>query len=104
MDTRLKSLRTSSQNFSSEQFVIDRDGEMPQGARPLTPSAIPLPHTPNRSVTPTIPLTSFPQYEAPGDEVVRTGTPEPVKVVRPKKKGTGKKKRTQLSYVDNASP
>lgn len=104
MDTRLKSLRASSQNFSSEQFVIDRDGEMPQGARPLTPSAIPLPQTPYRSVTPTIPLSSFPQYEAPGDEVMRTGTPEPIKVVRPKKKGTGKKKRTQLSSVDTAPP
>lgn len=103
MDTRLKSLKTSSQNFSSEQFVIDRDGEMPQGARPLTPSAVPLPQTPHRSVTPTIPLSSFPQYEAPGDEVTRTGTPEPIKVVRPKK-GTGKKKRTQLSTVDTAPP
>jgi AP-3 complex subunit delta len=45
--------------------------------------------------TPSLPrVSSFPAYKA-SDDVVRTSTPDPIKVTSKKKKGTGKKKRTQ---------
>ncbi|KAF7303117.1 AP-3 complex subunit delta [Mycena kentingensis (nom. inval.)] len=82
-------------------YTIDRDGEMPEGA--VTPPP-PPPHsttnnnsassTPARSGTPSSRIVSFPEYEVP-DADVRTSTPEPIKVVRTKKKTPGKKKRTQ---------
>ncbi|KAG6911280.1 hypothetical protein DXG01_002119 [Tephrocybe rancida] len=94
----LPALKTTSQTFSSASFVIDRDGEMPEGAVVVKPASVPISRqgtpAPGESNTP-IParLTSFPPYEVPDDDV-RTSTPEPIKVMRPKKKGTGKKKRT----------
>jgi hypothetical protein len=42
-------------------------------------------------------MTSFPQYEVIDE--VRTSTPEPIKVTRPKKKTPGKKKRTESSNI-----
>lgn len=88
----LSTLRATSQTFSSESFVLDKGGEMPEGAAPpqlnsqqMSPSvgiSSPSPANPVR-------LTSFPEYEVPEDSPV-----EPIKVVRPKKKTPGKKKRT----------
>jgi len=75
---------------------------MPVGAVITPPSSTPAPSsrraTPNPfdlSATPPPSLPSFQSYEVPDDEL-RTGTPEPIKVTRAKKKGTGttKKKRT----------
>ncbi|KAJ7754976.1 adaptin N terminal region-domain-containing protein [Mycena maculata] len=86
----------------SSSFVIDRDGEMPAGAvaPSLVPSRTMTPVSPESS-TPARMMSSFPQYEV--DEI-RTSTPEPIKVTRPKKKTPGKKKRTQngsLPHVSN---
>ncbi|KAG6842376.1 hypothetical protein C0991_007506 [Blastosporella zonata] len=94
----LPALKTPSQTFSTTSFVIDREGEMPEGAVVSMPASGPV----SRQGTPVaganyepIParLSAFPPYEVPDDDV-RTSTPEPIKVTRPKKKGTGKKKRT----------
>ncbi|KAJ7292982.1 adaptin N terminal region-domain-containing protein [Mycena rebaudengoi] len=96
-DSRLPSLKQST--YTPTAFVIDRDGEMPVGAVVASPSPrTGTPVTP-RSNTPTRVITSFPQYEVLDD--VRTSTPEPVKVTRPKKKTPGKKKRTQDTTASN---
>ncbi|KAF5385386.1 hypothetical protein D9615_001077 [Tricholomella constricta] len=92
----LPALKTTSQTFSSTSFVIDRDGEMPEGAVASNPASAPISgqETPVESHTPTpSQLSKFPPYEVP-DDVIRTSTPDPIKVTRSKKKGTGKKKRT----------
>ncbi|KAF8079147.1 adaptin N terminal region-domain-containing protein [Lyophyllum atratum] len=97
----LPALRTSEQTFSSTPFVIDRDGEMPEGAVASNPASKPT----SRQQTP-VPGESHPYtasrlsahspYEVP-DDVIRTSTPDPIKVTRAKKKGTGKKKRTPIA-------
>ncbi|KAF7347534.1 AP-3 complex subunit delta [Mycena venus] len=56
-------------------YVIDRDGEMPEGAVVPSQTATPRTMTPVSRNTPT--LTSFPQYEV--EDEVRTSTPEPIK-------------------------
>jgi len=86
---RLPSLRTPLQTFSSESFVIDKDGEMPEGAvvrlsQPATSS--------DRSATPTH-LTSLPVSDYSGI-LPRSQTPDPITVVRTKKKGPRGKKWT----------
>ncbi|KAJ7459062.1 adaptin N terminal region-domain-containing protein [Mycena galericulata] len=96
----LPSLREDSTPSSS--FVIDRDGEMPDGAVP--PSPVPtgtITPVSQGSSTPSRMVTSFPQYEVVDE--VRTSTPEPIKVTRPKKKTPGKKKRTQNSSLPDVS-
>ena len=68
---------------------------MPEGAmvRPQPSVTVSRQQTPE-SKAPTPPrISPFPAYEVPEDEV-RTGTPDPIKVTRSKKKGPGKKKRT----------
>ncbi|KAJ7897229.1 Adaptor protein complex AP-3 delta subunit [Mycena olivaceomarginata] len=67
-------------------YVIDRDGEMPEGA--VVPSQTATPRTITPAPTPS-------RYEV--EDEVRTSTPEPIKVTRTKKKTPGKKKRTQSS-------
>jgi len=90
-------LRDSASIVPSEPFVVDKNGEMPEGAIPL-PSLKPDPNPPmvSRSLD-TAPqvLSSFPAYEVE-DEIPRTITPEPIKVKRTKKKGvsSSKSKRT----------
>ncbi|CAA7268078.1 unnamed protein product [Cyclocybe aegerita] len=95
-DTRLPSLRATSQAFSSQSFVIERDGEMPFGSA-LSPShletqATSLARPSSQSSIRSRP-TSVQQYEVP-DDSPKPQTPEPIKVIRTKKKTTGKKKRT----------
>ncbi|KAK0217615.1 adaptin N terminal region-domain-containing protein [Armillaria nabsnona] len=79
--------------------VIERDGEMPEGAVVKSASSTPRNiSTPSRGTPPPPPqISSFPQYDVPDDP--RTSTPEPILVTRSKKKktGTGRKKRTQVS-------
>jgi len=87
-ESRLPSLRDPTYRLSSQSFVIDKDGEMPEGVV-LSP---PQRETPPVG-TPTSRASSFPPYE---EDPTRSSTPEPIKVTRAKKKGTasGKKKRT----------
>lgn len=101
----LPSLKPTSQTPPIPFFEIDRDGEMPEGA--IISKGSTSTHT-SRQQTPvpsdgsasTVPrLSSFPPYELP-DELIRTSTPEPIKVTRAKKKGTGKKKRTPTATID----
>jgi AP-3 complex subunit delta-1 len=90
-------LRGSTSAIPSEAFVVDKSGEMPEGAIP-PPSLKPTPTPPivTRSID-TAPqvLSSFPAYVV-DEEIPRTGTPEPIKVKRTKKKGvsSAKSKRT----------
>ncbi|KAF8665329.1 hypothetical protein AX16_000348 [Volvariella volvacea WC 439] len=86
-DSRLPSMKPIE---PTKVFIIDKEGEMPEGAVQLTPAVSPSP--PSLASPKPISLSSFPPYEIPG-EVPRTITPEPIKVTRPKKKGIGKKKR-----------
>ncbi|KAK0209103.1 adaptin N terminal region-domain-containing protein [Desarmillaria ectypa] len=95
IDPLIPTLRTLPE-ASLGSVVIDKDGEMPEGA--VVKSAPPTPRsisTPSRG-TPPPQIPSFPQYDVPEDDP-RMSTPEPIKVMRSKKKaGTGKKKRTQV--------
>ncbi|KAG6888235.1 hypothetical protein C0992_009227 [Termitomyces sp. T32_za158] len=112
----LPMFKATPQTFSTTSFVIDRDGEMPEGAIDYKPVLVPMSlqqtptpgenvaHVPTQQTltadenvasisTQSSPL---PSYGVPGEDV-RTSTPEPIKVTRSKKKGTGKKKRTPLA-------
>lgn len=71
---------------------------MPEGAVVRTPSApISRQGTPDVFAPTPLRVASFPQYEVP--EEVKPSTPDPIKVIRAKKKGTGMKKRTAV--LDN---
>uniref|UniRef100_A0A0W0GBD1 AP-3 complex subunit delta n=1 Tax=Moniliophthora roreri TaxID=221103 RepID=A0A0W0GBD1_MONRR len=88
----LPTLRNESPQATPEPYFIDKVGEMPEGA--AVPSPRPTFSSTSRQITPTaspIPsrLSSFPQYDVPGESDTRASTPEPVKVVRSKKKKTG---------------
>lgn len=75
---------------------------MPEGAPPQ-PALPPAPSTPDRLQlrnVPSTPLRSFPQY----NEEEGVHTPEPIRVVRAKKKGTGKKRKPEVVIVDDAVP
>ncbi|KAK7040144.1 AP-3 complex subunit delta [Paramarasmius palmivorus] len=92
-------LRADSPRANPEPYVIEKVGEMPEGASlpilsPQPTSSRPSSKSTPRQGTPVaspIPsrISSFPQYEVPGEEDARASTPEPVKVVRSKKKKTG---------------
>jgi len=92
-------LRESATVFSSEPFVVDKNGEMPEGAVPPPPSSrrppSPAPPVATRS-TDTAPqlLSSFPAYVV-DEEIPRARTPEPIKVKRTKKKGVSSAKPKQ---------
>ncbi|KAJ7597757.1 adaptin N terminal region-domain-containing protein [Mycena floridula] len=88
-DTHLPKLREATYGYSSEPFVIEKDGEMPEVMAPSAPVSGQV--TPDRTgLGPRI--SSFPEYEVL-EEVV---SPQPIQVTRTKKKkGTGSKKRTQ---------
>lgn len=97
-DPRLPSLRESSNLPSHEPFIIEKDGEMPEGAISTSASSSRrhTPALPELSAPTPLRVTSFPEYEVPGEDgSTRTSTPDAIKVTRAKKKGTGKKKRTQ---------
>lgn len=123
---RLPSLR-SSPAPPAQTFVIDRTGEMPEGARspppqpgvasPRPSGSSPAPYgNGSRAGTPlgvgavtAAPLPSrFPTYDLDVDEP-RPGTPEPIKVMRAKKKGSGsgsgkkEKRRTQTRQTDSST-
>ncbi|KAI0307634.1 adaptin N terminal region-domain-containing protein [Multifurca ochricompacta] len=86
-------LRNSGTLIPSEPFVVDRNGEMPEGAIPPA-SLAPPPAASTTRITLTTPqaLSSFPAYVV-DEGVPRTVTPEPIKVKHAKKKGA-KSKRT----------
>ncbi|OBZ78815.1 AP-3 complex subunit delta-1 [Grifola frondosa] len=106
VDPQLPNLRSSPAPVS---FVIDRAGEMPEGA--VHPASQP-PERDSPSAfenaapkTTTVPPSLVPQYDL-GDEIPRTGSPQPIKVTRAKKKGTGggKKKRTSKPDTPSSVP
>jgi AP-3 complex subunit delta-1 len=87
----LPSLRATSQTFYSEAFVVEREGEMPDGTVAQRPH--PFSHSTN-NLTPSSsigdPTTS--SYQLSGHPSSNSSAaPEPIKVVRPKKKGKNKK-------------
>ncbi|KAF9566934.1 Ap3d1 protein [Agrocybe pediades] len=92
-NSKLPALRAASQTFTSDSFVIEKEGEMPAGATPprllSAQSTPPTTSQPSGYSTP-VRLTSYPEYEIPTDTPVET-----IQVVRSaKKKSSGKKKRT----------
>jgi AP-3 complex subunit delta-1 len=101
-------LRATAQDFSSSHsFIVDKDGEMPENA--VTPPTL---HTspnayqemPSRvGSPPRFPHSrSFPPYEAADD--MPTSGPEPIKVVRSKKKtGDQEKKKKKKQTVKTTS-
>jgi hypothetical protein len=90
-------LRDSASVIPSEPFVVDKNGEMPEGA--ISPPSSKLDPTPPMvtSSIDTAPqvLSSFPAYVV-DEEIPRMKTPEPIKVKRTKKKGvsSAKSRRT----------
>ena len=90
----LPSLRATSQTFYSEAFVVEREGEMPEG------SVTQRPHLFTPSTNNLAPSSSLgdPSYQLSGHPPSNSSAaPEPIKVVRPKKKATGKKKQTVVA-------
>jgi len=90
IESRLPSLRTTTQTFSLQSFVVDKDGEMPEGVTVMSLSQ-PAP-TSGPSTNPAQ-FTSFPLTDN-ADTPPRSQTPDPITVMRTKKKGTGGKRRT----------
>ena len=89
--SNMPTLRATSQEFS---FVIDRDGEMPEGVVPPqsqlnSQHSSPPAETSSPDLATPQGLSSFPEYQVPDD-----GPVEPIKVARQKKTKPGKKKRT----------
>jgi len=91
LESRFPSLREQlTPSSEAQSFVIERDGEMPSNAV-LKPGQV--------STTPAAPEAASSTRASPfplTDEEGHTSSPDPIKVVRAKKKGTGtgKKKRT----------
>ncbi|KAI0691983.1 Adaptor protein complex AP-3 delta subunit [Cytidiella melzeri] len=86
--SQLPSLKSTSRGRPPQAFVIDRVGEMPEGARPSPPLSLSSAKSPTNGAggTPSASTPSFfPQYEVE-DEIPRTATPPPIKVTRTKKK------------------
>lgn len=83
-ETRYPSLlRDFATVVTSEPFVIDKNGEMPEVATPPASSNLPIiTHSINASSGM---LSSSPAYVM-DEQIPRTGTPEPIKVKRTKKK------------------
>ena len=87
-----------------QEFVVDREGEMPTFAKPSTPPisqpALPNPNEFPQSMSSTpVSVASFPIYDVGVDEIHRSRSLDPIKVTRPKKGATGKKKRTAKPEV-----
>ncbi|KAH7930472.1 Adaptor protein complex AP-3 delta subunit [Leucogyrophana mollusca] len=104
-EPRLPSLKSIASQASVTRFVVEKEGEMPRGAvatpQPsLPPSRRPTPGLFDRSTTPPS-LPSFQQYEL-SDDNARAATPEPIKVVRAKKKGSSTKKKRSVKPEDPA--
>ncbi|KAI0368886.1 Ap3d1 protein [Pilatotrama ljubarskyi] len=109
---RLPSLRNSP-SPAAQTFVIDKTGEMPEGAAARSPRASGTSSparlgngngasTPAGTTAP--PPSRFAPYDLDVDEP-RSETPQPIKVTRAKKKGTsgGKKEKKRTSKVDSTS-
>jgi len=80
-ETRYPSLlRDFATVITSEPFVVDKNGEMPEVA--LQPASSGL-------------LSSSPAYVL-DENILRTGTPEPIKVKRNKKKGVSSAKSKRV--------
>ncbi|KAL0951907.1 hypothetical protein HGRIS_008562 [Hohenbuehelia grisea] len=96
-DPRLPILKEASYQPSSASYEIDRVGEMPSNAVPTAAHTL-LPAANPGQGTPRLPEparnAAFPAYDVSEDiDIPRTSTPDAIKVTRPKKKGTGKKRK-----------
>ncbi|KAF8627249.1 hypothetical protein AX15_004456 [Amanita polypyramis BW_CC] len=78
-DSWLSSLRSTSQSTSA-YFVVDREGEMPEGATLASVQSLP----------------EIATEPMPVSVDTRASTPEPIRVTRTKKKATGKKRTPGL--------
>src|ERR1700691_2908297 len=85
-DPRLPSLRDPPVRLASHPFIVEKDGEMPQGSTPRTSQPVSRHQTPvpfeSRTSSP-LPTSSFPPYITADD--LHSSTPEPIKVIRSKK-------------------
>ncbi|KAF8131643.1 adaptin N terminal region-domain-containing protein [Boletus edulis] len=105
-EPRLFALRNDTSRSAPPNFVVEKEGEMPEGVvsePPREESAPAFRHpTPglfDRISTPPPTLPSFHQYDVP-DEDTRASTPEPIKVTRAKKKGPSSTKKKQRVNPD----
>ena len=105
VDSHLPTLRSAAVGSSRQVFVIDKVGEMPEGAPLRSTAQLTRESSPSirngaatSSSTPAPSLSPFPPYEIEDEPSRTSSTPPPIKVTRAKKKtktsGTGKKKRT----------
>ena len=93
LSSRLPHARSSASlpRIPLQRAVVETGGEMPEGAssQPDIPPISSVPAKLPLGNVPSTPLRSFPQY----DEAEGIRTPDPIRVVRAKKKGTGRKKK-----------
>ena len=96
--SKLPSLRATSQTFYSEAFVVEREGEMPDGTVAQRPHLFSTNNLAPSSSIGDPSTSSFPSYQLSGHPSSNSSAaPEPIKVVRPKKKTAGKKKQTVVA-------
>ncbi|KIJ07920.1 hypothetical protein PAXINDRAFT_139610 [Paxillus involutus ATCC 200175] len=107
-EPRLFALRASASRSAPHHFVVEKEGEMPEGVVSTPPRQESAPvsrqQTPSlfdRISTPPPTLPSFYQYEVPEEDHTRTSTPEPIKVTRVKKKGTSSAKKKRAVNTDS---
>jgi AP-3 complex subunit delta-1 len=94
--SRLPTLREPLARAPSSTFVVEKVGEMPARAVSPAPRSAASSPAPASSHAMPRPALSFPEYVVE-DGDTRASTPEPIKVMRAKKKGgtSGKSKRTK---------
>ncbi|KAF9245651.1 adaptin N terminal region-domain-containing protein [Melanogaster broomeanus] len=107
-EPRLFALRSHTSRSAPSRFVVDKEGEMPEGVVSTPPRQESAPisrqQTPglfDRISTPPPSLPSFQQYEVPEEDHTRTSTPEPIKVTRAKKKAASSAKKKRIIKPDS---
>ncbi|KZV61604.1 Adaptor protein complex AP-3 delta subunit [Peniophora sp. CONT] len=101
-------LRARAEDTPFNSYTIDRSGEMPAGIS--IPPSLPSSQKPSRPSSamasssgslPVVPPSRFPEYVVEDDA---PSTPEPIKVVRAKKAGTGTKKKKKVAANGTSTP
>jgi len=89
-------LRDDGSVDTAREFIVDREGEMPTIIKSPSPlSALAAGSVVANNQRTLSPFQTFQAYDTGEDEVPRTTTPDPIKVTRSKKKGTGKKRTSK---------
>jgi hypothetical protein len=95
-------LRDSASVTPSEPFVVEKDGEMPEGTTPPPPILQPPPAPPMATRSTDVATQMFSSFPANvvDEQIPRTRTPEPIKVKRVKKKGTSSSAKSRRTVAE----